>query len=364
MKKRVLSVISKLTIGGAEKVARDIGFYADSEEFETHYLVFGEKKGDYEDELTAHGCKIIRIPEPSENYAAYFNNLKKLINEYHYDIIHAHTMFNIGWAMLAGKLCKVPVRVAHSHSALAEKRDFKTRVYESLMRFLIKTCATDFVACGKKAGERLYGKRFFNKKGTLILNGIDVKSFRFDEEKRKEIREKLNIGEKFVIGHAGHLASVKNQGFLIEIMPETLKKKPESVLLLLGDGEERENYEKKVSELNLEDKVIFTGNVRNVGDCLSAMDVFAFPSLYEGTPLSVIEVQSNGLPCVISDSVPNDVFLTELIKPLSLSKKADWVDEICKAKRKNPKAYTAIMEKSPFDLYSALNRFYKIYRGE
>ena len=273
-------------------------------------------------------------------------------------------MFNIGWAMLAGKLCKVPVRVAHSHSALEEKRDFKTRVYESLMRFLIQTCATDFVACGKKAGERLYGKRFFNKKGTLILNGIDVKSFRFDEEKRKEIREKLNIGEKFVIGHAGHLASVKNQGFLIEIMPEILKKKPESVLLLLGDGEERESYEKKVSELNLKDKVIFTGNVRNVGDYLSAMDVFAFPSLYEGTPLSVIEVQSNGLPCIISDSVPNDVFLTDLIKPLSLSKKADWIDAICKAQRKNPKAYTEIMEKSPFDLYSALNKFYKIYRGE
>lgn len=364
MKKRVLSVISKLRIGGAEKVARDIGYFADPDEFETHYLVFGDDNSGYEKELEERGCKIIRFPEPSENYAAYFNNLKKLINEYHYDIIHAHTMFNCGFAMLAGKLCGVKVRIAHAHSALTEKSNIKIKVYEAFMRLLIKTCATDFVACGKKAGERLFGKRFFNKNGTLILNGVDIKSFAFSEEKRNEIRKKHNFNCKFVIGHAGHLFPVKNQIFLIELMPEILKKKPESVLLLLGDGEERENYEKKVSELNLEDKVIFTGNVRNMGDYLSAMDVFAFPSLYEGTPLSIIEVQSNGLPCVISDSVPNDVFLTELIKPLSLSKKADWVDEICKAQRKNPKAYTEIMEKSPFDLYSALNRFYKIYRGE
>ena len=364
MKKRVLSVISKLRIGGAEKVARDIGFFADPNEFETHYLVFGDETGGYEKELEEHGCKIIRFPEPSENYRAFFSNLKALINENNYDIIHAHTMFNCGFAMLAGKLCGVKVRIAHAHSALTEKSNIKIKVYEAFMRLLIKTCATDFVACGEKAGERLFGKRFFHKKGTLILNGVDIKSFAFSKEKRNEIREKHNFNGKFVIGHAGHLFPVKNQIFLIELMPEILKKKPNAVLLLLGDGEERENYEKKVSELNLEDKVIFTGNVRNMGDYLSAMDVFAFPSLYEGTPLSIIEVQSNGLPCIISDSVPSDVFLTDLIKPLSITKKTEWAEAIANAKRENPEKYVEIMEKSPFNLSCALDKFYKIYKGE
>lgn len=134
------------------------------------------------------------------------------------------------------------------------------------------------------------------------------------------IREALGLKNAFVIGHVGHLLQVKNQTFLIQLMPEILKRKANAKLVLLGE-EDRPKLERLIHDLRLEDRVIMTGNVRNVRDYLSAMDVFAFPSLFEGMPLSIVEVQANGLPCVLSTGVPKDVYLTDLIQALSLDEK-------------------------------------------
>ena len=362
MKKiKVLLIVASLRIGGAEKVAADIGLRADQQKYIVHYVVFGDEIGAYEPELEACGCKIFHLSPPSYSYRAYLSGLKKLILTYHYDVIHVHTMFNIGWAMLAGKLYGVPVRVSHAHSALEEHRNLKVRLYEAAMRFLILTCATNYIACGVKAGQRLYGRKAFEKKGTLILNGIDTQGFVFDEQRRSTFRKELGLDDKFIIGHAGHLAAVKNQSFLLGLMPEILKKQPQAYLLLLGEGEDRPILEQKIHELHLEDHVRMTGNVCNVPDYLNAMDVFAFPSLYEGMPLSIIEVQSNGLPCVISDRVPKDVFLTDLLRPLPLNDPSEWVDAICPAKREVPEKYAAQMRQSGFDTDTAMQKVYAIY---
>lgn len=359
--KKILSIAAKLNIGGAEKVAADIGFRADPQKYSVHYVVFGDEIGAYEPELEVCGCKVFHLLPPSDNYRAYLNGLKRLIRTYHYDVIHAHTMLNIGWAMLAGKLYGVPVRVAHAHSALEEHRSLKVRLYESAMRFLILTCATDYIACGVKAGHRLYGKKAFEKKGTLILNGIDTQGFAFDEQRRNTFRKELGLDDKFIIGHAGHLAAVKNQSFLLGLMPKILKRQPQAYLLLLGEGEDRPILEQKIHDLHLEDHVRMTGNVRNVPDYLNAMDVFAFPSLYEGMPLSIIEVQSNGLPCVISDQVPKDVFLTDLLRPLPLNDQMAWMDAICSAKREASEKYAVLMWQSGFDTDTAMQKVYAIY---
>ena len=119
--KKVLIIAGALYIGGAERVARDIGFYANGR-FEVHYLVFGEKVGAYETELLDAGCRIFHTAPPSSGHAAYYQYLCRLIRREKYDVIHAHTMFNSGLAMLAGKHCGVPVRISHSHSALTVYR--------------------------------------------------------------------------------------------------------------------------------------------------------------------------------------------------------------------------------------------------
>ena len=358
--KYILHIIAKLYIGGAEKVARDIGLYA-PEEYENHYVVFGNEVGVYEQPLIDRGCKVFHIPSPGDSYSAFMENLKKLMREYKYEAVHAHTMFNIGWVMLAAKQMGVPVRVAHAHSALDDGNGFVKGIYETAMRSLILKCATDLVSCGVDAGNRLFGERAFKQRGKLILNGIDSAQFAFNAETREKMREKLGLQDKFIVGHAGHLAEVKNQKFLIELMPELLKSKENAVMLLLGEGEDRKMLEDKISELGLNDKVFMTGNVPNVYDYLCAMDVFAFPSLFEGMPLSIVEVQANGLPCIISERVPKDVFITDLLTPLALDDAEPWVDAICNAKRVGAEKYSAILKEKGFDVETVVNKFYGIY---
>ncbi len=359
--KRVLQIAAALKIGGAERVARDLGYYADPGEFETHYIVFGEAVGEYEQELTERGCKVFHWPSPSASYPKYVSSLKQLIRENHYDIVHAHTMFNIGWAMLAAKQCGVPVRIAHAHSALDNGSSIKKQAYETAMRQMILQNATDLVACGEAAGIRLFGEKAYRQRGRLILNGIDTQQFAFDASVRAQMRAELHLEDAFVIGHVGHLMEVKNQSFLIRLMPEILRRKPNAKLLLLGEGEDRRMLEQLIRELHLEDSVIMTGNVRNVPDYLSAMDVFAFPSLYEGMPLSIIEVQANGLPCILSDAVPKDVYLTDLVQPLPLERQEMWLNTVCDAERKDPERYAELLRCAGFDTAGVMKQFYEIY---
>lgn len=364
--KRVLEIIGKLYIGGAEKVARDIGYYADPSRFAVDYLVFGDEKGVYEDDLTAKGCRIFHAAPPSDGYKDYVRTLEGLIKQNGYDVVHCHTMFSSGWAMWVAKRLGVPVRISHSHSIrIPGRRGFAQSLYERAMRLVILRCSTQLVGCGVDAGRWLFGKGAFERRGITILNGIETEKFTYSEACRSEVRHALGIGDKFVIGHAGHMVKVKNQSFLIELMPEVLKRRPDAVLLLLGDGQDRSMLEQKAKALGLSDKVIMTGNVRDVYRYLSAMDVFAFPSLYEGMPLAMVEVQSNGLPCIISDRVPKDVFLTELLKPLPLEAGAEaWAEAICRAGRSEPEKYGGAMRKSGFDFMNMIEKVYSIYEGK
>lgn len=362
--KKVLEIIGSLRVGGQENVGKKIGLHIDRSKYEIHYLVFDEEPEPYELELKAAGIKVFHLPEPSEGYIAYLRSLKKLIQQNSYSIIHAHTMYNCGWAMLVGKFMGVPCRISHSHSIKMADHHYSLhqQIYQFVMRYFIRWCGTDYIGCGKAAGAWLYGEKFFKKKGKIIYNGIDTEQFKYSGESRKRLRRELNLEDKFVVGHAGHFVEVKNQRFLISLMPEILRRRPEAVLVLLGEGRLREQLWRYSQEIGVEDRVIMTGNVSNVAEYLCAMDVFAFPSLYEGMPLAVIEVQCNGLPCIISDAVPDDVYLTDLVRPLSLNEsKEKWVDKICGAKRKNEQQYSEMIKKTGFDTSEMLRNIYDIY---
>lgn len=360
---KVLEIAGSLKIGGAEKIARDIGVYSIPEFFQIDYIVFGDEIGEYEQELQEKGCNIYHLPQPSSNYINYLKELYKLIKSNKYQAVHSHTMFNSGWAMLIAKICAVPVRISHSHSV--DDQPNKTKIqkaYEKVMQLLIVNLSTHFVGCGVKAGEILFGKKRYHKKGITVLNGIDTKEFAYSNANRKEIRKNFEIDNNFVIGHVGHLANVKNQSFLINLMPGILKKRPNAKLLLLGEGEDRQKLEKQIVDLDLSQNIIMTGNVTDAHKYLSAMDVFVFPSLYEGMPLSIIEAQTNGLPCIISDSVPQDVILTDLIRRLSLKKSDDvWVKAICDSKRCDSYKYEEKIKYLGLDSEKMVNKISNIY---
>lgn len=363
---KVLIVPGKLYIGGAERVCRDIGYYSDPAQFQIDYLVFGDDIGAYEPELIEKGCRIWHFPSPDNGYSDFYRNLKKLILNERYHVVHCHTMFNSGIVLHAARRCGVRIRIAHSHSIQeSSRRRLIQSVYEKTMRRLILHDATSCVGCGQAAGEWLFGRKPFQKKGILLLNGIELEDFRFNSSIREQIRRDHHWTDKYVIGHVGHLAPVKNQTRLVRLMPEILKTKENAILLLLGDGPDRSKLEGIIHELRLENSVILLGNVDNVNEYLSAMDVFAFPSLHEGTPLAVLEAQANGLPCVLSDRIPKDVQLTGLIRVLSLNDTdAAWGTTLTNVDRAQSDPIIDTLRSKGIDKDNMLRTIYQIYRGE
>lgn len=363
--KTVLIVIGRLTVGGAERVGFQIGKLADPRQFQIDYLVFGPEQGAYEAPLLEKGCRIWHLDPPAADHRAFLRALEGLIREHHYDVVHSHTMFNSGLVLWTAKRCGVPIRIAHSHSIRSPgRRGLLKSAYERAMRRLIRRSATHFIGCGQAAGEWLYGADFFRKRGILLLNGIELERFRFDPARRAALRQTLGWEHSFVLGHAGHLAPVKNQAFLIRLMPELLKRRPETKLLLLGEGDDRPMLEALVRELALEQSVLLPGSVSNVNEYLNALDLFLFPSLYEGMPLSILEAQANGLPCLLSDQVPRDVFLTDLPRALPLEAPSAWIDAALEARRDDrPARYADQLAAQGFDVASMTEALYQIYAG-
>lgn len=360
-KPKILIIAASLKVGGAEKVARDIALHDVRQEFEYHYVVFGDRVGEYEQQLLDCGCRIFRLESPARSYPAFWRQLRRLMRRYRYHAVHAHNMFNCGISMAVARFSRVPIRISHAHSALEDGSSITRTLYELAMRSLILACSTDLVACGVRAGVRLFGQRAYDRRAALILNGIDVEAYCFDPRRRNALRRELGMENAFVIGHTGHLLDVKNQRFLIALMPRLLALRPDARLLLLGDGPDRPMLEELIRSLGLEDRVLLPGVVRNIPDWLSAMDVFAFPSLYEGTPLSVIEAQANGLPCILSDRVPPDIRVTSLVQPLALEPDR-WVEALCAAQRQEPDAFNRQLLNSPYTIYRAMEQIARIYR--
>lgn len=331
---RILEVCAKLNIGGAQKVAANIGLYADPS-FSFTYLVYGDDIGAYEQSLLDKGCAIVHWPEPRENPGRYFRSLTRLIRREGFDAVHCHTMFSCGIVMLAAWLAGAPGRISHSHTVLESVGgEGKRRLYHFAMRLLMRGCATDFLACGEAAGEALYGKRWFKKRGKVIPNGIDMDLFAYSDNARSKIRAQYALSDRYVIGHVGHYIDIKNQAFLINLMPRILLKRPDALLLLFGEGPDREALSSLIEEKKLSRQVRLMGNVSNVHEVLSALDVFAFPSRFEGTPLSLLEAQINGLPCVISEGVPPDACVLKSIVRLPLTGAEDrWIDAILSGRR-------------------------------
>lgn len=314
-KTKILILAASLQVGGAEKFCRDLALYG-PEAYEFHYLVFHREMGVYEPSLLTRGCTVHRLPPPGQNYWKYLCRLTRLMAREGYRAVHAHNMFGCGFAMLAAWLAGVPVRIAHAHSELKEG-GIRRRIYEKAMGTLIRAFASDRVACSEAAGKRLFGVSDWR----TIPNGIAKERYTFSESHRAEIRRKYGLGDAVVIGHAGHLNPVKNQKFLLELLPE-LRKFGDFRLILLGDGPDKEGIIRRIQELKIEEFVILTGNVEKIWKFYSAMDIFCLPSLYEGMPLALLEARCNGLPSIVSENI---AYRDGGVTAISLDRPEEWL---------------------------------------
>ena len=197
----------------------------------------------------------------------------------------------------------------------------------------------------------------------MIPNGVDLKRFEFDINKRNQMRMTLGIKEDtMILGHIGRLSTPKNHKFLLNVFNQYHKINSNSKLLLVGDGELFESIKQHINKLDINDAVIMTGSKQNTEDYYQIMDIFLFPSLWEGLPVSVVEAQANGLQCIISDVITHDVDLTALIQYLPLDEKL-WLGAITEAHKKKRIGLTSEdrVRLQPFDAITVANKLQEFY---
>ncbi|GHU02624.1 glycosyl transferase family 1 [Spirochaetia bacterium] len=282
----------------------------------------------------------------------------------HFDIIHSQEMV-IGSILAFTIAKKMGIRVRIMHSQNNYISNCVKRLIILLSRPFLKKTATDFYACSTEAGNFLFGKKINYE---IIHNAIHAERFIYNENLRKDVRTFLNISsDTAVIGHVGRFEEQKNHTFLIKLFYQIMQTKSNVVLLLVGEGEAKRHIQNMVNDLNISNKVIFYGLSDKMSELYSAMDIFVFPSLFEGLGIVGIEAQCSGLPVIASTNISKGMKITDLVTWLSLKDGVDvWKDKTLeilaeKEERRNMSSliadagYNIITEtKKLEDRYSAL----------
>ena len=293
------------------------------------FCVASKKDGFYNKEILSMGGKLYYYPPKSKDPFKSFFTLKNIIkkNNYRYVIrVSQHSLATID--LIAARYGGAQVLIQRSSNS--DSGSNRSRILHRMFRFLPMTIPTVKIAPSIDSAKYTFGKNCINNGDvTLVKNAIAVDDFLFDPDRRKKIREAFNIHNKFVIGHVGRFNIQKNHGFLIDTFAEIVKKHADSVLMLVGKGELEKRIKEKIETLGLMDKVIFMGVRADIPDLLMGMDVFVFPSFYEGMPNTVIEAQATGLKCLVSDNITKEVGFTDLVEFCSLDlKPCEWAEAV------------------------------------
>jgi len=344
---RVLHTVVNMNRGGAETLIMNLYRNIDRSKVQFDFLTC--KEGAYDSEIVAMGGKIHRIPYVTDvGHLGYIRKLDKFFRlNPNYKIVHSHMDKMSGLVLRAAKKANIPTRIAHSHNTRSEG-GFASQVYKWYAGKQVTPNATHLFACSEAASKWLFSKR--SNETLLLKNGIECDKFHFSLQSREKIREELNIAnESFVVGHIGRFNHQKNHLFLLEIFAGLLIKMPNAVLILVGGGALQPKIEAKIKELQIEKNVKLLGIREDIHLVLQAMDVFVFPSLHEGLPVTLIEAQGASLTCIISDSITKEVDMElGLVEYCSLSEIEKWIEKILeKAKRNSPRknAESALSQK-------------------
>lgn len=271
------------------------------------------------EEIQKNGSKYYQLPK-RKNIIGYWKAVKCLSRNY--DVVHVHANSSTAVIELsAAKAARVVKRIHHNHTSKTQHP-----VINALLHPFFKYSYTDAIACSQLAGDWLFGKNNYK----ILRNAINIAKFEYNKDARVLIRNEFGIKEEdFVIGHIGKFMDAKNHEFLIKVFTEYHLKHPNSKLLLVGDGEWRSKVETWVADSGCADSIILAGLRSDIPAIVQAMDIFVFPSIYEGMPLTVLEAQASGLPCLISSNVTSDVNIGQDVKMKDLADGVkDWADSI------------------------------------
>ena len=340
---RVCQVLHGIVGGGSEQVV--LNYCSRMPDIHFDLLYQYEPNSQILERFNEAGINCIQIPDKVHHPLKHLWTMFRIFRKGRYDVVHSHLDWYMNsyvcfLAMLAG----VKKRIAHHHQAYTAQEPVegpKTRLVSLpnhlvknflcvLFRIPCKLFATHWLACGEAAAINGWGRRALKKGKVMILpNAIDPERFKFCETARREIRTHYGIGEDdFVVGHVGRFFPEKNHKFIIELFSEYSRHHRHCKLLLVGNGPLQAEIQNLVNQKGLGDKVIFAGLQKNVVGFYCAMDVLLLPSTREAFPMTLVEAQYNGLPCIVSSAVPKETAITDNAFPLPIDDVKPWCEKL------------------------------------
>lgn len=335
---RVLYFVDRMLRGGIQTFVLENMRHMDKNKIQIDYLLLDDGNHyELEDVLEKEGAIVYKLTGIWLRTPIDFISYQKAIHDFfarnnNYDVVHLHSSSKNWMVLYYAKKYGIKIRIAHSHNIGFQTHSKAQLLLAEAFKPLLKKYATHYFACSEDAGKWLFG----DSSVTVVHNAVDLKKFSYNAEKRKRIRKEYQLETAFVIGHVGRFTTQKNHSFLLEIFSEIVKKRPDAKLLLVGEGILENEIVEKANGMQLADKIVFSGFHSNVEEYMSAMDIFLFPSLFEGLGLVLIEAQANGLPCFTSDVVvPQEAKISELLNYISLEKSPkEWANIIMKSNLK------------------------------
>lgn len=361
---RVLQVIGIMNLGGAETMIMNLYRHIDRNKVQFDFVQNENTGAFFDDEITQLGGKIYHCPRfTGKNYFTYQKWWRDFFDSHHeYAFVHGHIGSTAAIYLKEAKKHGVPT-IAHSHNISPKSMK---QLFYNMLSYPTRNIADYLFMCSLQAGIDRYGKSAVSDKNRayFVPNSIETELYRFNEEMREKVRKSLGITkDTLLIGHVGRFADQKNHLFLLDIFSEILKRRPTARLLLVGEGSLRKEIEQKIDEQYLADKVLLVGNQANVNELLMAMDVFAFPSKFEGLPVSLVEAQCSGLPCVISDQVPSDsILIKDLVHIIPLNgNPSEWADSVLNNQCNDRVICATLVKEAGFDVVRNAKRLEEFY---
>lgn len=318
----VLQEIPSLDGGGIAKLLIEYYHFMDHGKIHFDFLIYNYyEEGVYEKEVKNMGCFIYKVPPYPYDKKGCISQIRELFRTHKYDVFHSHIGPESFYSVFFAKRYGVKKIFVHSH--LAVKPDsLRSRIIVRLKDFITAHMATQLFACGRDAGIMRWGKKaYMAGKIKIMTNAIDIETFRFSMEKRISVRKELNVENNFVIGVVGRLSNQKNYPFLFKVFKKISEIRNDVVLLVVGRGLDKDvaYITQLATDMNISEKVKFLGIRNDVPRLLNGFDIFAMPSLYEGLPVALIEAQANGLLEVVSNTITNEMAVTDLISFLPIN---------------------------------------------
>ncbi|MEI4283303.1 glycosyltransferase family 1 protein [Tetragenococcus halophilus] len=326
---KVLRIMGSVVSGGVDVITMNYYRNIDRNKVQLDFVFDGFRETNIEKEIESTGGTVYKVEPYMNNIFKNMKQIYKIVKDNNYQIVHSHMNSLSVFPLMAAKLAGAQIRIASNHST-ATLKEFKRSIFKYLLKPFATVFPTHLAACSRHAAIWLFGKRRTNAgKVKLIKNAIDLDNYKYSANVDKEVRKELGVSEDtFIVGHVGRFVTQKNHHFIIEVFESILEKQPNSVLLLIGDGQLKQEIQALVTKKKLNSKVKFLGIRKDINKLMQAMDVFLFPSLYEGLGNVVTEAQAASTVSIISDKVPNEVKITEYVIEMSLKQNADaWAEK-------------------------------------